>query len=109
MQLHKLVNRELGEVLVFESYGIVSTPPESGDQVILRPWWTPDAWNAATDPQRNWQRRIYDESDHDHCLLTWQTISVGEEAYRSELGEWVSADAYERFIRNDVLRLRDAG
>ncbi len=53
-----------------------------------------------------WHRQRFDEGDHDHCLLTWETIRSGDEAYRSDRGEWISSAAYERFVRDDVLRIR---
>jgi hypothetical protein len=53
-----------------------------------------------------WQRTTQDESDDEHCLLTWQTISRGSVAYQSDAG-WVSEEAYQRFIGEDTLRLRD--
>ena len=52
----------------------------------------------------------YEEAVVDtHCAVTWETIRRGDRAYRSGAGEWMSIDAFERYVRNDSLRLRKAG
>ena len=50
----------------------------------------------------------YDGPQNEHCLLTWETIAPGDTAYCSSRGNWVTAPAYERYIRDDVLRVRHA-
>lgn len=106
LPLHKLVAREPEGTLVFESYGIDAALPAEGSRLTLRSWWDRRALDAVTNVGLAWQLKAYDESDHDHSLLTWTTILAGEEAYRSTNGDWVSRDAYERYIRDDLLRLR---
>lgn len=57
------------------------------------------------DTSLDWRLQRFDESDHDHCLLSWRTIMEGDMAYRSRAG-WITVDAYDRYIENDPLRLR---
>lgn len=49
-----------------------------------------------------------DNDNHDHCLLTWETIAAytdHKEGYRSSDG-WITVAAYREFIEKDALRLR---
>lgn len=48
---------------------------------------------------------MYEGRDHDHCLLTWETIRHGDMAFVSNAG-WITEDAYRRYIQDDELRLR---
>jgi hypothetical protein len=105
IDLHRLVSRA-EDVAIFESYGLEGDIPTAGGPYALYAWWTPEQLEAARDVDLEWRRRSYDGADHDHCLLTWQTIGSGDVAYSSEAG-WISVDAYEQFIRDDVLRLRE--
>jgi hypothetical protein len=104
-QLHRLVSQREDETLHFESYDLESPVLERGSRFVLRSWWLPTAWDAVTDPQRVWNRERFD-GDDEFCLLTWEEIRPGDEAFRSNLGEWISEEGYNRFIRDDVLRLR---
>jgi hypothetical protein len=104
--LHKLVGSDdVAACLTFESYEERAPLLERGSVFVLQPWWTPDAFTAATDTDLRWQRARFSEGDHEHCLLTWKTIAPGEDAYRSDAG-WISEEAYARFIADDRLRLR---
>lgn len=103
-QLHRLVERAPDGSLVFETYD-GGTPPEQGERFVFQSWWTPRQFEAARDQTPRWERAVYSDGDHEHCLLTWHTIMPGDHAYHSSVG-WLSVDAYQRFIRGDVLRLR---
>lgn len=49
----------------------------AGDRFIFRGWWTPDALDLVLDTGRSWVlARCPDDSDHEHCQLTWVTISA---------------------------------
>ena len=106
IDLHRLVTLD-GAVATFESYGLAVPLPNPGGPYSFISWWTPAQLEVAVDGSLDWQLQEYRESDHDHCRLTWTKILPCEAAYRSEDG-WVTPDAYERFIRDDVLRLRNA-
>jgi hypothetical protein len=56
-----------------------------------------------------WHRRTYNKpGDHTHCLPTWKTIDRGTTAYQVDDAGWITVDAYEKYIRDDILRLRRA-
>lgn len=72
-------------------------------------WWDPNQFRAATDRNVRWHSRAYDKpGDHTHCLLTWKAIYHGTMAYQVNDAGWITVDAYEKHIRDDVLRLRRA-
>jgi hypothetical protein len=104
-QLHRLIERGADGSLVFESYDR-DRPPQPGAHFVFRSWWTVDQLAVAADTALEWRRERYAEEDHEHCLLTWAMIAPGDEAYRSTAG-WLSTVAYERFVRDDILRLRE--
>ncbi len=111
LPLHKLLEQS-DSTLMFETYDYAGPLPELGRQYIFGSWWTPDALDAVLDRQAVWVRERYpDNGNHDHCLLTWETIAAyGEyqhEGYHSEHG-WVTVDAHEIYIEKDLLRLRGA-
>lgn len=44
-----------------------------------------------------WRRDTYDNDDHTHCLLTWNTIEHGEAAYQAGPGAGlITVDSYEQ-------------
>jgi len=54
-----------------------------------------------------WRKGTYDRGDHTHCLLTWDTIDHGETGYEAlPGGVWITVNSYEKYIRDDGLRLR---
>jgi hypothetical protein len=106
IELHRLTDLA-DNVAIFESYAVDDPVPAPGGPYALYGWWTPDQLKAAQDASLTWHQRHYDCADHDHCLLTWATINAGDAAYQSDVG-WISVEAYERFIREDALRLRGA-
>lgn len=108
--LHRAVAQQ-GQLATFETYGPQSRPlPRPGDVLFYRPWWVPEAMDAALDTTASWIRKRYpDNGDHDHCLFTWETISSYEgnrEGYWSEKYGWITVEAYENFIAKDIYRLR---
>jgi hypothetical protein len=106
LDLHRLL-RLHGELAVFESYDLDSGVPGPGGPHRMFAWWTPDEYKAATDPNVGWRQRIFDKpGEHTHCLLTWEAIDHGTEAYQIDDAGWVTTDAYEKYVRDDVLRLR---
>jgi hypothetical protein len=90
------VRRQAGEIRV-----LISGASRSG-QVT-----TTEILRTATDPLVEWRKGIYDRGDHTHCLLTFDAIDDGETAYQAgpNVG-WITVEAYEKYVRDDVLRLR---
>jgi len=70
LQLHKLVGREPGDAFIFESYELEAPLPDVGSRLAFRARWIPALWQAVTERTRAWERKPYDESDDDRCLLT---------------------------------------
>lgn len=107
--LHQLVKRE-GPRLVFETYKLDLPHPLAGAIYEFCSWWIPDAMDAVRDTSAKWERLIYpDNGCHDHCLLTWSTISAYEghkEGYYNSLYGWITIEAYRDFIERDILRIR---
>ena len=105
---HQLVDRQ-GSRVVFETYGPELPLPAMGSVHTFCSWWVPEAIDAVRDTSVQWELLTYpDDGDHDHCLLTWKTISAdtGDRVgYHSAHG-WVTGDAYREFIEQDALRVR---
>jgi hypothetical protein len=106
IELHRLVDLE-GASARFESYELETALPPIGGPHSFFAWWTPEQLAAAIDPSLEWQPVQYYESDHGHCRLTWKEIEPGDPVYVSDAG-WITVEAYERYIRDDVLRVRAA-
>jgi hypothetical protein len=109
LELHKLVDQS-DSTLVFETYEHAGPLPEPGRRYIFGSWWTPMQLDAVLDRQAGWVReRSPDGDDHEHCLLTWETIAADgpyqREGYHSDHG-WITVAAYETYIEQDLLRLR---
>jgi hypothetical protein len=107
-QLHKLISQD-ELVFTFETYHSAHPLPMMGDMYSYRGWWLPKAIEAVLDEEAQWQREQYpNNGNHDHCLLTWETIasySQTSEGYHSEHG-WITVDAYNKFIRDDIYHLK---
>lgn len=108
--LHKLTAREPGlegERLTFETYGETRRLPAVGVRYELRSWWLPHAMEALLDPEAGWERARYegDRLDDEQCLFTWEYIADHPDAYRSKYG-WVTAEAFDTYVRHDLLRMR---
>lgn len=115
-QLHRLLHEE-GDRLTFETYRDTSAEaPEVGHRYVFRSWWLEDALELVEDTSLEWTLERYpDNGDHDFCPLTYGDIcgkpdcaACQHEGYRSG-NRWITVDAYQRFIRDDVLRLRRGG
>ena len=108
--LHQLVMRD-GLRLVFETYAPPLPLPTSGGAFTFCSWFAPEALNAVRDVSARWELLDYpDNGHHDHCLLTWETISAytgDHQGYRSHHG-WITVAAYEEYIERDVLHIRRA-
>jgi hypothetical protein len=106
---HGLIARE-GEKSTFETYRPVLPVPPVGSTYTFCSWWIQQAMLAVIDTSCAWKFLAYpDNGSHDHCLITWDTISAytGERhAYHSRHG-WITVQAYREFIEQDVLRLRN--
>jgi hypothetical protein len=111
VELHKLQTLE-EDLATFESYNLDGGPPQPGGPYRMYSWWDPGQYDAATDPDLEWGRGVFERSgnwDHTHCLLTWATISDGEPGYEAlPGGGWITVESYEKYIRDDVLRLRSS-
>jgi hypothetical protein len=105
IELHRLVRLD-GEMAVFESYG-AARAPSPGGPYSLYSWFRPEQLRAIQDESLRCERRRYDGPPDESCLLTWADINPGDDAYVSDAG-WITVDAYERFIRDDLLRVRAA-
>jgi len=109
-QLHKLIE-ESKRKIIFETYNSDKLLPAVGEKFIFRSWWILDALEAVQDTKVKWVRKPYpDNGGHDHCMLTWADISTdaeNREGYHSKYG-WITVEAYDKFIKQDVLRLRKA-
>lgn len=107
--LHRAIASDSG--LSYETYDTQHQLPTIGRQYLLRFWWDQRGLDAVIDRDATWVRQPYPAGapgTHDHCLLTWETIAAHSEhpvAYRSHHG-WLTDDAYEQYIAQDVLRLR---
>ena len=109
--LHKLTARESGreiDRLTFETYGTTGSLPKQGAQHELRSWWLPHAMDALLDPDAGWERARYegDRRDDEMCLFTWENLADYPDAYRSKYG-WATAEAFDLYVRHDLLRMRE--
>jgi hypothetical protein len=106
--LHQLIGRE-GPRLVFETHRPAFPAPQVARTYEFCSWWIPNAMDAVRDMSAKWERLTYPgEGDHDHCLLTYETIAAcanHKEGYRSSYG-WITVEAYCEFIERDSLRVR---
>jgi hypothetical protein len=106
LELHKLVRRE-GKTATFETYGVTEAP-KSGGPYRLFSWWRPEQYELAADGRIEWRlATVPTDADDLDCALTWARLRPGETAYVAPcLDEWISVDAYQRYIREDLLRMQ---
>ncbi len=75
----------------------------------LQQWWTPEAFDAVVDTDRQWERVEAPPPEvHEHCILDWTTIEIGGDAefgWRS-LDDWICDECYRRYILEDHLGIR---
>ena len=108
IQLHKLLRLD-DNTAALESYELAGEPPRPGGQYLMFSWLNPKELSLVTDNDVQWHRRIFNKGDHTHCLLTFDEIERGTTAYQADDQGWVTVDAWEEYIRDDVLRLRRPG
>jgi hypothetical protein len=111
IELHKPVRID-GNTAVFESYDLRYDPPPPGGLYHLIQWWTPEQYETATSTDIGWSLVTWAQPtptwDHEHCALTWASIEPGDPVYVSDDGDkYLVPDAYEKYVRDDVLRPRD--
>ncbi len=108
-QLHKLARKD-GMLFYFETYNSTHPLPIPDEVYFYRGWWLQEAMEGALDSTAIWEKEVYPVNEgHEHCLFTWETISAyseNSEGYRSKHG-WITVDAYNKFIRDDIYRLRE--
>ena len=90
--------------LLFRTFGDTAIPPE-GRQYLVQWWWTPGTRQMLLDAPE-WRRGTVDH--HWYCPLTYQSLDQGEDAYTDGLGNWISVSGWEKFVRDDRLRLGTA-
>jgi hypothetical protein len=109
IELHRL-KAARGTVLTYETYDHVGDVPNLGAEYICQVWWTPNQLEAVKDTSRSWTYEKYpDNGDHDHCLLTWETIAADAQhkaGYRSGK-DWITEEAHKTYIVEDKLRVRN--
>jgi hypothetical protein len=97
---------------VFETFDIETrNPTKIGETLYLQSHWLPEAMRAALDQKAIWHLRVYpgEVEDHHHCLFTWETISSysgAKEGYWAVQYGWITTQAYEDFIVNDIYHIR---
>jgi hypothetical protein len=107
VELHKLLRLD-GDAATFESYDLSGDPPQSGGPFRMFSWWDKNQYRAARYDDCEWRMSTFDKAgDHTHCILTFDTIERGDPGYEAVPGGgWITIDSYEKYIRDDVLRLR---
>ena len=113
LELHRLASIEDNGVLTFETFGAELVGVPKAGTYVLRSWWDRAALALVRDLARQWTRATYlgDGSECVSCPLTYKWFGrLNEpdpqlEGYCSE-GVWITVGAYERFIRDDILRTR---
>ena len=107
-QLHKITSSD-SDVHTFHTYRPQRISASIvGGQFVYRSWWTPQQFQLVTDTSLRWERAQYAaDEEHVHCALTWEAITAPMEAYHSD-DTWITVEAYEQFIRDDILHSREA-
>jgi len=69
------------------------------DWVVLDGYWGERA-ELVFDANRKWQKALYQESDHNHCAICWQTLGQGgqPQGYVSKDTTWICCGCYESFV-----------
>lgn len=107
LDLHRLlsIQGQSATCISFDS----STEVVVGETYFHQGWWSTSAYRLVTDRTRLWTLAKYpDDSDHDHCPLTWKKISTknGEAFGYCSGDDWISVEAFEKYIRDDLLGVR---
>ena len=101
LDLHRCA-RATRESMTFLTFGN-SPEPTVGDECVIQWWWIPGTQQILRDAP-GWTPRTVEE--HWFCPLTYENLEVGEVAYTDGRGHWISVSGWEKFVRDDVLRLR---
>jgi hypothetical protein len=107
LQFHRLIDTE-GSQLTLETFDFRGELPVFDHEYLFQLWWTPDAMDLVTDMSRVWRRSQYPEGDKcDWCPLTYKDFGQDREreGYFSD-GVWITVAAYNKYIRDDFLRVR---
>jgi hypothetical protein len=111
LQLHKLV-LEAKDECVFRTYTDAEQSNIVGQHFVFRPWWTKRAWGLVTDTSLVWSHAKYPaDGSHTHCELTYEAIGADEKIKSGYVSgnNWVTPEAYERFVLHDEYHCRDDG
>lgn len=106
-EVHRFIG-DSGDQCIFRTYNIRNLPVINS-RIYFRSWWTDHEIDLIKNLTLNWVLVEYPSNgDHDHCPLTWKKISAkGPEKFGYlAKSNWISIEAYERFIKNDELQLR---
>jgi len=111
-EVHRMITRQT-DLVTFETLGNqASNPPHIGETYYFRGWWLPEALKAALDTSVVWTHADYPaNSDHAHCLFTWETIAAYAECktgYFCKDYGWITEQAYRDHIQHDIYHLRDS-
>jgi hypothetical protein len=94
-----------------DSWGFV--PDDTSVIEMLRPnteWGILDGhWGERAelvlDATSKWQKALYEESDHDHCAICWETLGQGgqPQGYVTQDATWICSGCYESFVQKRSL------
>ena len=79
--------------------GVIEMLRPDTEWVVLDGYWGERA-ELVLDANRKWQKALYEESDHDHCAICWQTLGQGgqPDGYVDEDVTWICSRCYESFV-----------
>jgi len=98
--------------------------PTLGEEAVIQGWWIGGVQQMLIDAS-HWRRAQITADDigpsddqsgarpgwirvrgQDFCPLTYKSFNYGDAAYTDDAGHWISVSGWERFVRDDPLRLR---
>jgi hypothetical protein len=84
--------------------GVIEILRPDTDWVVLDGYWGERA-ELVFDANRKLQKALYQESDHNHCSICWQTLGQGAQAegYVSHDATWICSRCYELFVQKHSL------
>jgi hypothetical protein len=88
--------------LAFVTFGDTEWP-EVGGECVVQWWWIGGIQQMLLDAP-GWHRAPH--IGHWFCPLTYKNLEDGDPAYTDGRGNWISELGWERFVRDDQLRLR---
>ena len=101
IELHR--GAQIGpDELVFRTFGDCDVPA-NGSERTVQWWWIDGTQQMLVDAPEWRQDRV---TEHGFCPLTFENLDVGDEAYTDGSGNWISVTGWERFVRDDLLRLQ---